>query len=420
MTRRTIVLLAAAVLVCGIVVASAIGYRELFGPRTIRAVFTTATAIYEGDQVRVAGVEVGHIVSIEPRGTTAEIVMAVDRSVPIPAAASAVIVAQSLVAARYVQLTPAYRTSGETMADGATIPLERTAVPVEWDEVKTELTRLAAELGPDGDLSSSAVGRFVDSTADALAGNGDKLRSTIEQLSGAGRVLADGSGDIADIVAALQTFVTTLRDSNVQIVRFENRLATLTSVLDDNTTDLDAAVTNLSVAVGDVQRFVANNRDRAGEQIQRLVSVTQNLVDNKDDVEQLLHIFPTSMANFYNIYNPDTATEAGVFVVNNFSNPIQFVCAGIAAVENSTSQESADKCVRYLGPLLNQLTFNYLPTPINPVKGPSARPENLIYTEPHLIPEAGGVAAVGGAHTPAATPASSLLDLLLPGGGTPR
>ncbi len=74
-------------------------------------------------------------------------------------------------------------------------------------------------------------------------------------------------------------------------------------------------------------------------------------------------------------------------MVNNFSNPIQFVCAGIASVENSTSQESADKCVRYLGPLLNQLTFNYLPTPINPVKGgPSARPENLIYTEPHLVP----------------------------------
>lgn len=115
---------------------------------------------------------------------------------PIPPVdASAVIVAQSLVSARYVQLTPAYRSSGETMADGATIPpVERTAVPpVEWDEVKTQLTRLAAELGPDGDLSSSAVGRFVDSTADALDGNGVKLRDTIEQLSGVGRTLADAA-----------------------------------------------------------------------------------------------------------------------------------------------------------------------------------------------------------------------------------
>ena len=33
-----------------------LGYRHLFGPNTISADFTTATAIYRGDQVRVAGV----------------------------------------------------------------------------------------------------------------------------------------------------------------------------------------------------------------------------------------------------------------------------------------------------------------------------------------------------------------------------
>lgn len=85
MTRGVIARPIAAVLICGLaVVASVIGYREMFGPRTIRAVFTTATAIYEGDQVRVSGVEVGHIVSIEPRGTDAEIVMAVDRTCRSP------------------------------------------------------------------------------------------------------------------------------------------------------------------------------------------------------------------------------------------------------------------------------------------------------------------------------------------------
>ena len=35
--------------------------------------------------------------------------MTVDHGVPVPADAQAVIVAQNLVAARYVQLTPAYR-----------------------------------------------------------------------------------------------------------------------------------------------------------------------------------------------------------------------------------------------------------------------------------------------------------------------
>ena len=58
-----------------------------------------------------------------------------------PADAKAIIVANNLVGTRFVQLTPAYKTSGPKMADNAVIGLERTAVPVEWDEVKTQLMR---------------------------------------------------------------------------------------------------------------------------------------------------------------------------------------------------------------------------------------------------------------------------------------
>ena len=85
-----------------------------FGPRTITAYFTTATAIYPSDEVRVSGVKVGSIKSIQPQGTQAKMTLKVDRDVPIPADAKAVIVAQNLVAARYVQLTPAYRTAGRS------------------------------------------------------------------------------------------------------------------------------------------------------------------------------------------------------------------------------------------------------------------------------------------------------------------
>ncbi|HZE17930.1 MAG TPA: MCE family protein, partial [Mycobacterium sp.] len=241
-----------------------------FHPKTISAYFTTTTGIYPGDDVRVAGIKVGSIADLKPEGTQAKMTMHVGRDVPIPADAKAVIVAQNLVAARYVQLTPAYRSSGPTMADGGVIPVERTAVPVEWDEVKDQLMRLATDLGPSSKVSSSSIGRFIDSAANALGGNGDKLRQALAQLSGLGRTLADGSGNIVDTIKNLQTFVTALRDSGEQIVAFQNRLATLSSVLNDSTSNLDAALKNLSVAVVDVQRFVAHSRDQASEQIQRL------------------------------------------------------------------------------------------------------------------------------------------------------
>jgi phospholipid/cholesterol/gamma-HCH transport system substrate-binding protein len=392
MNRNRLVTVAAVALVALLVAGAAFVVRQVFfGPTTITAYFPSATSVYPGDEVRVSGVKVGRIDSIKPEGTQTKMTLKVDGDVPIPADAKAVIVAQNLIAARYVQLTPAYRTSGPKMEDGAVIPSDRTAVPVEWDEVKTQLMRLATELGPKSDVSGTSVSRFIDSAANALDGNGTKLRNTLAQLSGVAWVLGEGSGNISDLIKNLQIFVTALRDSKQQIVLFQNRLATLTSVVNDNRSDLDAALSDLSVAIGEVQRFVAGSRQQTSEQIHSLASVSQNLVDNRLALENVLHITPNAIANTENIYNPSTGAVSGAFVVNNFANPVWFVCGMIGAVENTTAPETAKLCEQYLGPALRLLSVNQLPLPINPYLMPSPNPDKIIYTQPELAPGGAGI-----------------------------
>jgi virulence factor Mce-like protein len=394
MPRARITTAAATVLVGLIVAGTALVLRdEFFRPKAITAYFTTATAIYPGDEVRVSGVKVGSIKSIQPLGTQVKMAFDVDRGVPIPADAKAVIVAQNLVAARYVQLTPAYRTSRPVMPDSAVIPVERTAVPVEWDEVKTQLMRLATDLGPNSEASTPSVSRFIDSAANALQGNGDKLRQTLAQLSAVGRILADGSGNIVDISKNLQTFVTALRDSNVQIVQFNDRLATLTSVVNDSRSELDAALTELSTAVGEVRRFVAGTRDQTSEQLSRLAGVTQVLVDQHMAVENILHAAPNALSNFFNDYNPDTGTVVGGFGVMNFANPTSsgFIlgvpgCTEVGAIENITAVESAKLCALFIGPGLRLLSYNNLPFPLNIFLQKSPDPANIVYSEQRLAP----------------------------------
>ncbi len=387
MARRRFSLCVAVVLAgVGIGGAAFIAYQSFWRPKTVTAYFTTATAIYPGDQVRVSCVKIGKITRIRPQGDLVAVTMNVDRDVRIPADARAVIVAQNLVSARYVQLAPAYHAGGQTMRDGAVIPVERTAVPVEWDEVKTQLTRLATDLGPNSQVSTPSLARLIDSAANALSGNGEKLRRTLAQLSGVGRILANGSGNIVDIINNLQVFVTALRDSNQQVVSFENRLATLSSVLDDGRSDLDAALTDLSAVVGEVQRFVSGSRDQASEQIRRLADVTQNLVDHRTDLENLLHVAPNAFANFYNAYNPDTGDTIGSIVLNNFSNPLQFICAQIGALENATAGETSKRCAEYFGPALRSISLNYPPIPMSMVLMKSANPDNIVYSEPRLAP----------------------------------
>lgn len=248
------------------------------------------------------------------------------------------------------------------------------------------MTRLATDLGPHGEVTTPAASKFINSTADALAGNGDKLRQTLAELAGVGRIVAGGSANIVDIIKDLQTFVSALRDSNTQIVEFEDRFATLTSVLNESRSDLDSALSTLSVAVGDVQRFIAGTRDKTSEQITRLADVTQNVADHRTDIENILHVAPNAFANFYNIYNPDTGMNNGIFVVNQLSNPTFAVCTALESIDNITANESGKLCSEYLGPGLRVLNFNYLPIPINPILGKSADPDNVIYTDPALIP----------------------------------
>ena len=391
--RRRITVLLAVALTALLVAGTAFVLRQkAFGPMTVTAVFPSAQAVYPGDDVRVSGVKVGTIRSIDPDGTDIRMTLAIDHSVPVPADAKAVLVAQNLISARYVQLTPAYGTDeapgGPTMADGAVIPLERTAVPVEWDEVKKQLTRLARDLGPAGGADMSSAGKFIDSAANAMAGNGDKLRETIRQLSGVGRVLSEGSGNIVDVIKNLQIFVTALRDSNTQIVQFQDRLATLTSVVNGSRSDIDAALTNLSEAVGEVQRFIAGTRDQTAEQIQRLGAVTRNVADHQMVLKNVLHIAPTAFGNGYQIYNPDSGTAMGGFAMANFANPVQLVCSAIAAVKNTTAGETAKLCAQYLGPALQLLNFNYLPFPFNAYLAKS--PSNIVYSDPKLAPGGGG------------------------------
>ncbi|BBY05617.1 MCE family protein [Mycobacterium noviomagense] len=407
MRRNRLAALLAIGLALLLVAGAAVAIRNtFFHPKTITAYFTSATGIYPGDDVRVAGIKVGSIAAIQPEGTQAKMTMHVDHGVPIPADVKAVIVAQNLVAARYVQFTPAYRSSGPTMGNGSVIPVERTAVPVEWDEVKDQLMRLATDLGPSGKVSSSSIGRFIDSAANALGGNGDKLRQTLAQLSGVGRTLADGSGNIVEIIKNLQTFVTALRNSGQQLVQFNNRLATLTSVLDDSRSDLDAALTNLAAALPEVQRFIAGTRDPLAEQIARLADLTQILVDSKMALENVLHVTPNALANAYADYDVETGVVRGTFALSNFTNAVWAVCSQMGAIENVTATETGKLCAQYAGPALrvvNPFTFisapallaggfgffpnfNYLHFPFNPILSKSASPENIVYTEARLAP----------------------------------
>ncbi len=350
------------------------------GKTKISAHFVSTTGLYEGDVVRVLGVNVGKVTKIEPRDRDTYVEMKIDSSVNVPADAKALIVAQSLVSARFVQLTPVY-SGGEQMPNGGEIPIERTAVPVEWDEIKTELTKLSDALGPEGLDDQGSLGRFIDTVGTNLDGNGESIRSTLRELSATMHTLSEGRTDLFSTIRNLQAFVTALSSSNEQIVQFSGHLASVTSVLASSSDELGTALSDLDLAVGDVQRFVKDNSEGLSESVARLADATQVLTDKRPEIEQVLHSGPTSLANFYQIYKPAQGSMTGAIALSNFKNPIQWICGSIEGIESGNSQNSADLCKQYLGPVLSTMIGNYPGFLFNPVAGVQAFPDQIVYTE---------------------------------------
>ncbi|MEU0545390.1 MCE family protein [Nocardia sp. NPDC005978] len=388
------------------------GYAALttIGTKQITAQFQATSGIYAGDDVRILGVKVGSIDSVEPKANQVTVKMTIDRGIDIPADAKAVIVSQSLVAARFVQIAPAYD-GGPKMADGATVPIERTAIPVEWDDIKAELSKLATTLGPVGQDEQGSFGRFIDVAADNLDGNGDAFRTTLRELSNTMATLSDGRTDLFATIRNLQQFVDVISKSNDQIVQFGGRLASVTSVLAGVSGDLGAGLDNLDTAVQDVERFIDSRGGALTEDLERLNDVVQLLADKKPEVEQVLHLAPTALVNFYQLYKPATGSLTGYPVLTNFADPLSFVCGSVKALEDNQSDRSADLCAQYLAPVMQSMAFNYPGLMLGPATAASAKPEDLQYS----TPEVAAAAAAQQRGAPQSVP-QGIAGLAIPGG----
>jgi len=373
--------------------------------------FPNSNGIFAGDEVRVLGVPVGKIDSIEPQPQRVKISFWYDTKYKVPADAKAAILSPSLVTSRAIQLTPAY-TGGPLMADNAVIPQSRTAVPVEWDDVRKQLQKLSDALQPTEPGGVSTLGAFVSTAANNLRGQGVQIRDTVIKLSQALSALGDHSRDIFATVNNLSTLVSALRYSADLLKQLNQNFAAVTALLANDPNEVGRAVHDVNDVVGDVQSFVADNRDAIGTTSDNLASITTTLTENLDQIKQMLHVTPTAFANFISIYEPAHGALTGALASTNFSDPISFLCGGIQAAARLGAAQSSKLCVQYLAPILKNRQYNFLPFGFNFLVDAQARPNEITYSEDWMRPD-----HVPSAAPPAsANPADGLRGLMVPQG----
>ncbi|MEM6107142.1 virulence factor Mce family protein [Mycobacterium sp. 050272] len=388
MTRDTMRKATAICLVLTLAAASFLIVRNLWKEvekNTYTAYFTEANGLFVGDEIRILGVAVGVVDKIEPQPTSSKVTFSVDKQYPVPADARAAILSPSLVTSRAIQLVPAY-SGGPKLSPGASIPLNRTAVPVEWDDFRRQLEKLSEALQPTTPGGVNSVGEFVNSAADNLRGQGDTARDTVIKLSQAISALGDHADDIFSTVRNLQLLVSALYSSSDLLASFNRNLASVTTVLTNSPNEVGNALKALDGALVDVRDFLAENREAMGVTFDRLGSITTALNDSRGDIKQILHIAPTVFQNFLNIYQPAQSAMTGILALNNFADIPQFICSSIEAASRARLARVSKLCLQYINPIIKNRIYNYIPAGINPFVGTQARPSEITYSEDWLRP----------------------------------
>ncbi|HWG61332.1 MAG TPA: MCE family protein [Streptosporangiaceae bacterium] len=286
--------------------------------KQISAYFSQAIGIYPGSTVRILGVRVGTVNAVHPEGTQVRVTMTVNPGIPVPASVKAVAVASSVVADRYVQLTPAY-TAGPQIRDGAVLPMSRTAVPVEVDQVYSSLAKLNAALGPNGVNKHGVLSNAIKIGAANLTGNGAYLHQMITQFTGLSRTLSDSRGNLVATLSNLQQFTSMLKQNNGQVRLAEQQLAQVSAFLAGDRQDLSAAMSELATALSQVKGFIGNNRSLIKANVSKLAGVTSVLVKERASLAEALGTAPLAVDNLVSAYDAANHTLDGRGNLNELS-----------------------------------------------------------------------------------------------------
>jgi phospholipid/cholesterol/gamma-HCH transport system substrate-binding protein len=331
--------LAVPLVVIALVTAAAVTMFTGGDSKRLVAHFPRTISIYEGSEVRVLGVPIGQVETVEPSGTDVVVTMTYDSEVELPADAKAAIVAPSIVGDRFVQVTPAY-TGGEVMADNVELPVEQTAVPIELDQIYESLDTLNVALGPNGANRNGALSDLLAVTADNFDGQGANLRSTLGNFAQLTSTLDNNKEELFGSAEQLGKFIETLAENDQTVRSFNQSLADVSDLLEGEKEELSASLRNLSVALTEVSSFVKDNREVLGRNISGLNRVPKVLVKQRDALDEILRVGPLALNNLALTYNPqagtlDTRANIGELVNQLEADPATYLCGLTSQVKGA-------------------------------------------------------------------------------------
>lgn len=316
--------LAAAGLFCLALLAVQIG--QLGGPAgafadtyEIVAHFDDATGVTPGDEIRLAGVKIGKVGSVEVERGEAVVEMRIDRRYRVPERSRFELAWKNLLGQRFVRVVPPEEATSEgpAIAAGAELTSARTRSAADLSMLLNNTEPLLSQ------LDVPRLNRVMGTLAAAVTGREAVLTKGLDDAQTLLGDLTTRRDAIDRSLANLDTLITGIGERDAEVERFLTAFASTAQTLAASSGQLGLAVEQIDVLVGVAEQVLSASAADLDAVIDQSIAVLDTVVANADALEEGVRTLPwatsaisrvTAHGNWFQVY------ARGVGVVNAFLN----------------------------------------------------------------------------------------------------
>ena len=302
------------ILVLGVISFAVGGLRILERSYELSVIVDDASGIESGDPVRVAGVGVGEVRSVNriPEDATVEITFGVDQGVEISDGSFASVRLRTLLGKKYLHLEDPG--SGPVLTPGAVIPLAQTESSTDVDTLLNAAEPTVEQVEVD------TINQLLGSVDRTLAGRGEELRSVFSDLGDLAGTLADREQELDRLIGSTADLSEVVGDRDEELTQVLHGLDVVLATLAQRGGSLTSLVDGVDGLSQTLTPLLAENRSEFTTLFADLDTVTDILVRQYDRVDLALTQLPDLAERFYAV--SAEGSWVNVYIVGVVATPI--------------------------------------------------------------------------------------------------
>jgi phospholipid/cholesterol/gamma-HCH transport system substrate-binding protein len=259
-----------------------------------KAIFTTASMLEKGDDVRVAGVSVGEVKKVEHyERNNAIITFRVKSDVPLTTASRAEVRFLNLVGDRYLALEAGADAEAERLEAGDTLPIDQTSPALDLTTLFNGFKPLFQALQPEqvNELSMNLV--------QVLQGEGGTIQGLLQKTASLTTTLADRDQLIGEVIDNLNGTLETVNSRSEQVTQLVVELEGWMTDLAADREIIGSSLSNISDLTVEVAGLLRGARPVLKSDVAQLRELARllNKKKNRDVIVELVDRLPESMTD---------------------------------------------------------------------------------------------------------------------------